>query len=411
MLKRIFDVVVSLSAIALLFPVILLVAVLIKFKLGSPILFSQNRPGLDGQVFKMLKFRTMRDVIDTNGKPLPDSERMTKFGAFLRSTSLDELPGLFNVLKGEMSLVGPRPLLEQYLPLYSTEQARRHNVRPGITGWAQVNGRNAISWQAKFNYDVWYVDNKSFWLDLKILFLTVKKVFIREGINADGEATMAAFTGNENEISFPDLYIVGAGGFAREVYSYLSASDYIYKGGRLKGFLDDNKTALTNFDFTHKIVGDLKCSKLKETDLLIVAVASPNLKQHLLEFYGNNSGNVITYIHPTATVGSEVKVGDGTIFAPYSLATSNIVIGKGCTINAFSSIGHDAVLGDFCTLSGHCDVTGNVILGDKVFMGSHASIIPKVQVGTGAVIGAGSLVIRNVKENTTVFGNPAKKIM
>ena len=185
-MKRLFDFLIALCAILTLLPVIVVVAVLIRFKLGSPILFTQDRPGLNGKIFKMMKFRTMLDAKDKHGNLLPDNERMTKFGAFLRSTSLDELPGLFNVLKGDMSLVGPRPLLVQYLPLYSTEQARRHNVRPGITGWAQVNGRNAISWEQKFKLDVWYVDNQSFLLDLKILLLTVKKVFVREGISADG---------------------------------------------------------------------------------------------------------------------------------------------------------------------------------------------------------------------------------
>ncbi len=197
-MKRLFDFLVALCAILTLLPVIAVVAVLIRFKLGSPILFAQDRPGLNGKVFKMMKFRSMLDGKDKQGNLLPDDERMTPFGAFLRSTSLDELPGLFNVLKGDMSLVGPRPLLVEYLPLYSPEQSRRHNVRPGITGWAQVNGRNAISWEQKFEFDVWYVENQSFWLDLKILLLTVKKVFVREGISADGEVTMHAFKGNSD---------------------------------------------------------------------------------------------------------------------------------------------------------------------------------------------------------------------
>ena len=198
-MKRIFDFTVAFFALLFLFPIILITGLLICFKLGSPILFTQDRPGLNGKVFKMMKFRTMLDGKDKQGNLLPDHERMTKFGAFLRSTSLDELPGLFNVLKGDMSLVGPRPLLVQYLPLYNAEQARRHDVRPGITGWAQVNGRNAISWKQKFKLDVWYVDNQSFFLDIKILLLTVKKVFVREGISADGEVTMSAFTGDSNE--------------------------------------------------------------------------------------------------------------------------------------------------------------------------------------------------------------------
>ncbi|MCP4588120.1 sugar transferase [Pseudoalteromonas sp.] len=199
MIKRFFDLLVSLIAIVLLFPVIAIVGLFILKKLGSPILFTQDRPGLNGNIFKMMKFRTMLDGKDKQDNLLPDHERMTKFGAFLRSTSLDELPGLFNVVKGDMSLVGPRPLLVQYLPLYNTEQARRHDVRPGITGWAQVNGRNAISWEDKFKLDVWYVDNHSFWLDIKILFLTVKKVFVREGISADGHVTIEPFKGSKND--------------------------------------------------------------------------------------------------------------------------------------------------------------------------------------------------------------------
>ena len=198
-MKRLFDFIVALSAFVMLLPIIIIVGILIRTKLGSPILFTQDRPGLNGKVFKMMKFRTMLDGKDKHGNLLPDDERMTPFGAFLRSTSLDELPGLFNVLKGDMSLVGPRPLLVQYLPLYSNEQARRHNVRPGITGWAQVNGRNAISWDEKFKLDVWYVDNQSFWLDIKILLLTVKKVFVREGISAEGHVTIEPFKGSNND--------------------------------------------------------------------------------------------------------------------------------------------------------------------------------------------------------------------
>ncbi|TOM84961.1 sugar transferase [Vibrio parahaemolyticus] len=167
--------------------------------LGSPVLFRQTRPGLSGKPFEMVKFRTMKDAVDQQGTPLPDSERMTPFGDKLRSSSLDELPELWNVLKGEMSLVGPRPLLMQYLPLYSKEQSRRHDVRPGVTGWAQVNGRNAITWDEKFKLDVWYIDNRTFWLDVKILLLTIKKVVIKEGISAQGEVTMPPFEGKKND--------------------------------------------------------------------------------------------------------------------------------------------------------------------------------------------------------------------
>ena len=196
LIKRVFDITAALVALLLLASLLALVAWQIRRKLGSPVLFRQIRPGLHGRPFEMVKFRTMRDVVDANGQPLPDDQRLTPFGSWLRSTSLDELPELWNVLKGEMSLVGPRPLLMEYLPLYTPEQARRHEVRPGVTGWAQINGRNALSWDEKFRLDVWYVDHQSLWLDLKILMLTVRKVFVREGISAAGEATMPRFTGS-----------------------------------------------------------------------------------------------------------------------------------------------------------------------------------------------------------------------
>ena len=195
-MKRTLDLSAALFGLILLAPIILILSILIRQKLGSPILFTQTRPGLHGKPFKMIKFRTMTDDRDADGNLLPDNIRLTAFGRFLRSTSLDELPELWNVLKGDMSLVGPRPLLMEYLSLYTPEQARRHESRPGITGWAQINGRNAISWEEKFKLDVWYIDNQTFWLDLKILALTLKKVFVREGISATGEATMPKFTGS-----------------------------------------------------------------------------------------------------------------------------------------------------------------------------------------------------------------------
>ena len=195
-MKRLFDFVIALFLLILLSPLIVVIYVLVMLKLGRPVFFRQKRPGLHGEIFSMIKFRTMKDILDEKGEPAPDSVRLTSFGKALRAASLDELPGLWNVLKGDMSLVGPRPLLVEYLPLYSKEQARRHDVRPGITGWAQVNGRNALSWEEKFKFDVWYVDNQSLLLDIKILYLTVKKVFKKEGISAEGEVTMHKFTGS-----------------------------------------------------------------------------------------------------------------------------------------------------------------------------------------------------------------------
>jgi len=191
-----FDVIATFSGIMFLWPLLLVLVLVIRVKLGSPVLFFQQRPGLCGRPFWLLKFRTMVDAHDANGSLLPDSERLTRFGRFLRKTSLDELPELWNVLKGDMSLVGPRPLLMQYLNRYTPEQARRHEVKPGMTGWAQVNGRNALSWEEKFNLDVWYVDHQSFWLDMKIIGMTVWKVLKREGISQTGQATAEEFMGS-----------------------------------------------------------------------------------------------------------------------------------------------------------------------------------------------------------------------
>ena len=198
-MKRILDIIIASIALILLSPLYAFVAYKVKKNLGSPVLFRQVRPGLHGKPFEMIKFRTMKDAVDEQGDPLPDSERLTPFGQMLRSTSLDEMPELWNVIKGDMSIVGPRPLLMEYLPLYSPEQAKRHDVRPGMTGHAQVNGRNAIGWEEKFKLDTWYVENQSIWLDFKIMFKTVHKVLAKDDISAEGEATMTKFTGTKTD--------------------------------------------------------------------------------------------------------------------------------------------------------------------------------------------------------------------
>ena len=199
MMKRLFDVIVASLVLFLASPLLLFGALLVSFSMGRPVLFRQIRPGYRGHPFMLYKFRTMRDTFDANGQPLSDAERLTRWGMLLRRTSIDELPQLMNVLKGDMSIVGPRPLLMEYLPLYSPEQMRRHEVKPGITGWAQVNGRNALRWEERFRLDVWYVDHRSFWVDMKILLLTIRKVLVREGISAAGEATMSKFTGSREQ--------------------------------------------------------------------------------------------------------------------------------------------------------------------------------------------------------------------
>lgn len=200
MIKRLLDIIIASIALILLSPLYFYVAHKVKKNLGSPVLFRQVRPGLHGKPFEMIKFRSMKDAVDAQGNLLPDSERLTPFGKMLRSSSLDEMPELWNVIKGDMSIVGPRPLLMEYLPLYNQEQAKRHLVRPGMTGHAQVNGRNAISWEEKFKLDTWYVENQSVWLDFKIMLKTVKKVLAKDDINAEGEATAAPFRGNKTDV-------------------------------------------------------------------------------------------------------------------------------------------------------------------------------------------------------------------
>ncbi len=201
--KRLLDIIGATAGLLLLSPILLVIAVVIRRQVGSPVLFRQVRPGFKGKPFRMVKFRTMLNAFGPDGEPLPDHQRLTRFGRILRSTSLDELPELWNVLKGDMSLVGPRPLLMEYLDLYTPEQARRHDIRPGITGWAQVNGRNALSWEDRFQLDVWYVDNRSFWLDIRIILMTLSKVIAREGISAAGEATMPKFKGSSSDHKTP----------------------------------------------------------------------------------------------------------------------------------------------------------------------------------------------------------------
>lgn len=199
-IKRLLDFTLSFLALIILSPVLLVTAVLVRFKLGSPIIFHQERPGKSEKIFRLYKFRSMTDECDENGNLLPDNERLTRFGKILRSTSLDELPELLNILRGDMSIVGPRPLLVKYLPLYNEEQKHRHDVRPGLTGWAQTNGRNAISWEEKFKLDVWYVQHVSFWVDVKVIFMTVKKVFCRDGISSETSETMEEFSGTKESM-------------------------------------------------------------------------------------------------------------------------------------------------------------------------------------------------------------------
>ena len=403
MLKRIFDILCSLFGLLLLSPLLFILYWQIRHKLGRPVLFRQVRPGFHGEPFEMIKFRTMRDALDRDGNLLPDSERMTPFGAFLRSTSLDELPGLWNVLKGDMSIVGPRPLLMEYLPLYNSEQNRRHNVKPGITGWAQVNGRNAISWSQKFQYDIWYVDNQSIWLDLKIIALTVKKVFIREGISAAGEATMSKFLG-DNPIK--KLAIFGAGGHAKVVADTAECCGW----GTIEVF-DDN---WPSEQLVHhlSIVGDtnMLLARLQEFDGVIVAIGNNEVRHTKLCELANAGALLTSLIHPQATISRYASVGTGVVAFAGVVVNTGASIGFGAILNTGCSIDHDCVLDECVHVSPGARLAGAVRVGRLSWIGIGASVRQSINIGCNVNVGAGAAVVNDIDHSMTVVGVPARDL-
>lgn len=398
--KRLFDIVASASGLIILSPVFLILVYLIRKNLGSPVFFIQERPGKDGRPFKMIKFRSMRDAIDKDGNPLPDSERLTDFGKKLRAASLDELPELWNVLKGNMSLVGPRPLLMGYLPLYNEFQNRRHEMKPGITGWAQVNGRNALSWDEKFSCDVWYIDHYSFWLDMKILFLTVKKVFIKEGISAEGEATMPPFTGNRK------LAVIGAGGHGK-VVAELAAALGTY--GEIV-FLDDRAQGSVN---GFPVIGTtllLENSLSPEQFDIAVAVGNNRIRRQIAEKAAALGFALPILIHPDATVSPSATVGQGSVIMAKAVVQADSVLKDGVIVNTAATVDHDCLLDAFVHISPGVHLSGNTRIGEESWIGTGACSRQQIRIGSGATIGAGAVVVRDVSDGMTVAGNPAKPL-
>ncbi len=401
-MKHFFDLILSLVIMISLSPVFLFVIIVVRLKLGSPVFFYQTRPGLNGKLFKIMKFRTMLDVTDKYGKPLPDEQRMTAIGGFLRSLSLDELPGLINVLKGDMSLVGPRPLLVQYLPLYNDEQKRRHNVRPGITGWAQVNGRNAISWEQKFLLDVWYVDNRSFWLDVKILLLTVKKVFIRRGISADGHVTIEPFKGS---IVSNKLAIIGASGHGKVVAELAEELDFDVS------FFDDGYSEKTNVE--HWEIKGTLLDFIAENHLYcgaVVAIGNAKVRESITINLNEFNVRITTLKHATASVSRYANIGDGCIIMPGVVINAFSSIGKGCIINSNAVVEHDCKLGDFVHVCPNSAIAGGTIIGERTWVGIGANVRQMTIIGADTTIGAGSSVVNNIPVGMTVVGVPAKAL-
>jgi sugar O-acyltransferase (sialic acid O-acetyltransferase NeuD family) len=400
MIKRIFDIVISFFGIILLSPLLVLIGWNIHKNLGSPVLFLQQRPGKHGKPFKMIKFRSMRDAVDASGKPLPNEERMTPFGRKLRSTSLDEFPGLWNVLKGDMSLVGPRPLLMDYLPLYSSVQYRRHEVRPGITGWAQVNGRNAIGWDDKFKLDVWYVDNRSIFLDIKIILMTLKKVVSREGVNSDKEITMPRFYGNKNKA----LAVLGASGHGKVV------ADIAEENGWNKiVFFDDAWPSLSKNGAWEVIGGTLELfNSLDSYDGVVVAIGNNNIRYEKIAQLKDKGANLVTLIHPSSVVSKYSTIGVGSVVVANSVVNAYTNIGLGAIVNTASSVGHDCTIGDAVHICPGARVAGGVNIGNQCWIGVGASVRQLIKIGNNTVIGAGAAVVSNFPDNVTAIGVPAK---
>jgi sugar O-acyltransferase (sialic acid O-acetyltransferase NeuD family) len=418
-IKRLFDLSVAAFALVILSPVLLLVALLVRLSLGVPILFRQDRPGFTGKLFKYIKFRTMTNACDTSGKLLPDSQRLTPLGGFLRNTSLDELPGLINVIRGEMSLVGPRPLLPQYLKRYTPEQMRRHEVKPGITGWAQINGRNSLAWNEKFALDLWYVDHRSFWLDLRILATTAWQVFKRNGIAQPGHATMPEFLGTgagcEKEKLMPlkRIAIIGAGGAAREIASALRSINRIEPQFEFLGYVVSDLSRLLPRDSRDEVLGDFGWlqENRHSVDALAIGIGSPATRLKLAAELRHLLPGIEwpAIIHPTAIIDLDsARIAEGCYIGAGVTATVNITLEPFALCNFACTLGHEAHIGAGCVVNPGANISGGVAIGTGVLVGTGAQILQYLHIGAGATVGAGAVVTRDVAEGLTVLGVPAR---
>jgi|HubBroStandDraft_6_1064221.scaffolds.fasta_scaffold08705_3 sugar O-acyltransferase (sialic acid O-acetyltransferase NeuD family) len=417
-MKRFFDLSAAICALVILSPVLLLIALLVRLSLGSPILFRQDRPGFKGNLFTCIKFRTMTDARDEFGELLPDAQRLTPLGRFLRNTSIDELPGLINVVRGEMSLVGPRPLLPQYITRYTSAQMRRHDVKPGITGWVQINGRNALDWNQKFALDNWYVDHRSFWLDLRILAATVWQVFKRDGIAQPGHATMPEFLGTnprcKKAVTQPTrIIVVGAGGAAREIVSALDSINKIEQRFEFLGYVVSDLSRLQPRDSREQVLGDFSWLQANRNsfDALAIGVGFPasrlRLAAELRHFLPEVEWPSI--IHPTAIIDLDsARIAEGCFIGAGVTATVNITLEAFVLCNFGCTLGHEARIGAGSVVNPGANISGGVVISTGVLVGTGSQILQYLHIGAGATVGAGAVVTRDVAEGVTVLGVPAR---
>ena len=404
--KRTFDIVGAAAAIVVLLPLAAAVALIVRVFLGSPVLFRQSRPGLNGVPFGLVKFRTMTDRRDHAGSLLPDSERLGWLGRFLRAASLDELPELWNVLVGEMSLVGPRPLLLAYLDRYTPRQARRHLVRPGITGLAQVSGRNGLSWEEKFELDGEYVDRCSFALDVRILARTIWQVLLRRDINQPGHATAEEFTGNGDAMR---VVIVGAGGHGQVVADMIAAGARVGDHElKLVGFLDDDPGFVGTDVGGVPVLGNLDSIGRVAADAFVVAIGSNPDRARIAQQLQSEGRRLISIQHPHTSVSRNVTVGDGTMVSAGAVVVTGARIGLGVILNTGCTVDHHSHVGDYAHIAPGVHLGGEVAIGGRTLVGIGAVVLPRCRVGAGCTIGAGAVVIGDVPDGATAVGVPAR---